>query len=732
MIAAVYIDSTSAAVDKVFDYEVPEDLINIIKPAMRVVVPFGKGNKPCQAFVVDTSEHSRPDIKLKMISRAVDSAPVIPLYLLKLAEYLREEYFCTYNEALRIILSNVTASSSVRKKDEYIAPKSGILLSEALEKTRSNAVRQRELLRIIYENGSMSRGELSQYAGAGADSLKKLQQLDLIEIYEPEKKQEPLREKIMLNEDQQSAVQEFLAHVNEPSAKYLLYGVTGSGKTEVYFKMFEHFVEKGRQCLLLVPEISLTPQMIELTAGRFRAETAVIHSRLTPSERHSAFLKVRSGEAKIILGARSALFMPFSDLALIVVDEEHESSYKSSQTPRYDAVAVANKICGLTGAQLVLSSATPSIESFYKAQNGAYRLLVLPKRAGGSELPKVSIADMRKEMYSGNRTPISNALNAAVSDRLNKGEQVLLFLNRRGHSTYVFCRSCGYTEMCTSCSVALTYHESSSTLICHYCGHKRKVPSVCPECGSEKIKYMGTGTEKIQKQVEAMFPKARVSRLDSDTASKKGVYEEVLGAFSRGESDILIGTQMIVKGLDFRNVTLVGILLADVSLNFPDINSASKTFQLTSQAAGRAGRRGVQGEVIIQTYQPQNQTLVYSSLHNYEGFYAYDIAHRKQFGYPPFTEVLGIFIAHEDESICISDAGKIFEEMKLTAAQSSAKIYNPAPAYIQKLKGKYIYHILALYDSDSSFKKDLRMRYNGLKKGSASSIFAEVNPVTLL
>jgi primosomal protein N' (replication factor Y) len=445
--------------------------------------------------------------------------------------------------------------------------------------------------------------------------------------------------------------------------KFLLFGVTGSGKTHVFFEMFDDVLKQGKQCLLLVPEISLTPQMMALVKSRFPQTVAIMHSKLTPAQRYAEFLKIKRGEARIVLGARSAVFMPFKELGIIVVDEEHENSYKSSQSPRYDTIEVANKIADLTGCDLVLASATPSTETYYRAMLGEYRLLTLPKRVNDIPMPVIAIADMREELRNGNRTPVSRMLADSIAEKLARHEQTLLFLNRRGYNTYVFCRSCGAIEMCPHCEVSLTYHKNSDSLICHYCGYKKKISKTCPSCGSDKIKLMGTGTEKIQKSIEEMFPQARVMRLDSDVATQRGAYEKVLGSFARGEADILIGTQMIVKGLDFDNVTLVGILLADASLNFPDINAAARTFQLTSQAAGRAGRREKQGRVIMQTYAPENETLVYCARHDYEGFYAYDIAHRRKMDYPPFSEVIGMFVASEDIEACMKDCEYIYKRL---------------------------------------------------------------------
>lgn len=813
MFAQVYIDNNATAIDQTFDYRIPENLMELLKPAMRVIVPFGKGNKLCQAFVVcinDVTEYD--ENKLKFIKELIDIEPIIPSYLVDTAMFLRDNYFCTYAEAIRTVLPSMDkivykvsyslenesnsfeneqekevydifsfkkeiTIQNIRTKtgldidvikkilasflkreiisskeefvsqgheqfDEYVCLiNEDVPLEDYLSIIGSRAKKQREIVEYLFERSQpVLKSDLLKETGTANAMLLKLQELSLIKIIQKNretsnKNEQKNGKEFELTDDQKNALQIFKKHLNEKNKKYLLFGVTSSGKTQVYFKMFEEMLKQGKQCLLLVPEISLTPQMMRLVTSHFAEGVAIMHSKLSATERYGEFLKIKKGEAKIVLGARSALFMPFKDLGIIVVDEEHETSYKSSQSPRYDTVETANKISDITGCTLVLASATPSIESYYNGLNEIYEIIRLPKRINDISMPIVSITDMRKELYNGNRSPISRALNKKIADRLEKKEQTVLFLNRRGYNTYVFCRSCGYIEKCPNCEVSLTYHIDSGTLICHYCGHKKQVPQLCPECHSQKIKYMGTGTEKIQQHVQSLFPDARVLRLDSDTARSKGAYERILNQFACGDADILIGTQMVVKGLDFDKVTLAGILLADTSLNFPDINAACRTFQLVSQAAGRAGRRQVKGEVILQTYLPNDPTLVYCSNHDYEGFYQYDIAHRQKMCYPPFTEIAGIFNANEDLNACIADSNEIYQKVKSLIEGNEfhdVKLYEPAPAFIQKLKNKYIYHMLVRYEKGSMFKKYLRDEYNQIKLSVKSNVFVEINPITLL
>ncbi len=813
MFAQVYIDNNATAIDQTFDYRIPENLMELLKPAMRVIVPFGKGNKLCQAFVVCVNETTDYDEnKLKFIKELIDIDPIIPSYLVDTAIFLRDNYFCTYAEAIRTVLPSMdkivykvsyylkTESSGfenaqektvyelfssrkeisvqhirtktgldidvikkilasflkrgvISSKEEFVAQgheqfdeyvcliNEDVPLEDYLSIIGSRAKKQREIIQYLFEGKQpILKSELLKETGTSNGMLLKLQELSLIKIIQKtretsRKNKQKSGKEFELTADQKNALQIFKKHLNEKNKKYLLFGVTSSGKTQVYFKMFEEMLKKGKQCLLLVPEISLTPQMMRLVMSHFTEGVAIMHSKLSATERYGEFLKIKKGEAKIVLGARSALFMPFKDLGIIVVDEEHETSYKSSQSPRYDAVETANKISDITGCTLVLASATPSIESYYNGLNEIYEIIRLPKRINDISMPIVSITDMRKELYSGNRSPVSRILHKKIADRLEKKEQTVLFLNRRGYNTYVFCRSCGYIEKCPNCEVSLTYHIDSGTLICHYCGYKKHVPQLCPECKSPKIKYMGTGTEKIQQHVQSLFSDARVLRLDSDIAKSKGAYERILNQFASGDADILIGTQMVVKGLDFDKVTLAGILLADTSLNFPDINAACRTFQLVSQAAGRAGRRQVKGEVILQTYLPNDPTLVYCSNHDYEGFYQYDIAHRQKMCYPPFTEIAGIFAANEDLNACIADSNEIYQKIKSLVEGNEfhdIKLYEPAPAFIQKLKNKYIYHMLVRYEKGSIFKKYLRDEYNQIKLSVKSNVFVEINPITLL
>lgn len=817
--AKVFIDSSSQASDRIYEYRVPDHLCDAVRPAMRVGVPFGMGNRHTQAFVVSLSETSDFDpSRLKDIVYIADTEPAVPDYLAETAVFLHDRYFAGYGDAVRCI---VPAADKLKRRVSYmrepsasreefvkgpdrelrealwnvlppgkeltlqtlktkpglvsdrlvpvlsVLKKQGLILSNeefipehsdryddyvSLTGTEENtledylmivgrrAVKQQDIVRYLYEKQvPVLKSTLLKETAASSSSLDSLLENNLVLI---EKKlrirgsdtaEYELKPAPPLTPDQAAALDRYLS---EPQgSRFLVYGVTGSGKTNLFFEMFDDMLKKGKQCLLLVPEISLTPQMMRLVRERFGNTAAIMHSKLTQTERLTEYQKIKRGEARIVLGARSALFMPFRDLGIIIIDEVHESSYKASGSPRYDAIETAEFIADRTGATLVFASATPSTDIYYRAMKGELILLTLPKRVNGTVMPKIDIVDMREELRNGNRSPISEILQEKIRDRLEKKEQTLLFLNRRGYNTYVFCRSCGYIEMCPNCSVSLTTHATSNTMQCHYCGYTKPIPHICPECGSDKIRFMGTGTEKIQSAVQQMFPQAKVLRLDADTATGANM-QNILEGFSKGDGDILVGTQMIVKGLDFDNLTLVGILLADSSLNFPDINAAAKTFQLTTQAAGRAGRREKPGEVIMQTYKPQAPTLAYAAVHDFEGFYSYDIEFRRDNDYPPFSEIVGFFCAHEDEGRCISDSDAVHDRIEKLMQQFGGEeritLYRSAPAFIQKLKNKNIRHILLKVEPNGSFLKVLRKNYDNIRKGLASYIYVEISPVTLL
>ncbi len=809
MIVSVFIDNISIAGDKIYDYLVEDNLAEDIEIGKRVLVYFGVSKYPISALIVEIKEESEYKKGLKKIISILDKKPIIPFYLIEVVKYMRDQYFCTYNEALKSVIPSlekvkkiehysmvgeylqvekhrdildIIKSRNGKATADYISKKLNIqkvdllkilkkldkeeiislqvefkvkedkikMLSiskdmdreEILGKIRKNALKQLNVIEYLSKNKEEEYFTLLKEADCDKSTVDRLQALGFINVFYKSKELfdyediKSEKKNILLNKEQKEAVNTYI-NTYEKNKKFLLFGVTGSGKTEVYKEMFKDMIKKGKQCLFLVPEISLTPQMMKNIYSEFGGEVAIMHSKLTPAKRIEQWNMVRSGRAKVVLGARSAIFMPFKDLGLIVIDEEHENSYKSSSTPRYETVNLANYISDLTGCNLVLGSATPSVESYYKSKKGVYTLLKIANRANGKDFPPCHIVDMSYEIRNGNKKPLSRKLQEEVKKRLDKKEQVILFINRRGHSTYVFCRSCGYIEKCPNCDVSLTYHKGYHKISCHYCGYSKIPEKICPECSSDKIKFLGTGTEKIEVLVKELFPEARVLRMDYDTTRNKGSLEKILEDFSKERADILIGTQMVVKGLDFQNVTLVGILLADSSLNFPDINSPQRTFQLCTQAAGRAGRASKEGAVIMQTYEVKNKTLVYSSIYDYESFYAYDIQYRYYKNYPPFSEIMGIFTAYEEEEVAKKDGYYIHKKIENIIKENNINdkdvmLYAPTGAFIQKLKNKYIIHVLIRYNVDSKIKKILREEFSSIKTEVKSSVFVEINPVTLL
>ncbi len=489
--------------------------------------------------------------------------------------------------------------------------------------------------------------------------------------------------------------------------RFLLHGVTGSGKTEVYLRAIQEVLAKGKEAIVLVPEISLTPQMTSRFKARFGPLVAVMHSALSSGEKYDEWRKIRRGEVKVVVGARSAIFAPFENIGIIILDEEHEGTYKQEDTPRYHAREVAIKRAEYYNCPVILGSATPSLESYARATKGVYTLLTLMKRAKNQALPEVAIVDMRKELKSGNRSMFSVALAEALRKRLEAGEQSILFLNRRGFSSFVLCRDCGTTVECPNCDISLTYHRANERLKCHYCGHEERVPLICPECESEHIRFFGTGTQKVEEEIANLFPEARVIRMDVDTTRRKGSHERLLRQFSEGKADILLGTQMIAKGLDFPNITLVGVLAADTTLHLADFRAAEKTFQLMTQVSGRAGRHELPGEVFIQTYSPEHYAIELAKEHHYEPFYNLEMAARRQYGYPPFYFVTLIQFTHEDV-LKVADYASRAATFLQSNLSPDTVIIGPTAAAISRVNNRYRYQCLLKYKKEPKLTETLQ------------------------
>ncbi len=539
-----------------------------------------------------------------------------------------------------------------------------------------------------------------------------------------------------LTDEQQAALEQIRPELKKKKTSvFLLNGVTSSGKTEVYLRAAADTLKAGRDVIVLVPEISLTPQTMGRFVSRFGKETvALMHSRLTKAQRYLQWMRARNGEARIIVGARSAIFAPFADTGLIIIDEEHESSYKSDQTPKYDTISTAMMRSRLSGATVILGTATPSIVSKYRADTGYYREIRLRQRHNRTPLPHISIADMREELREGNRSVFSRELYRKMRESLDQGRQTILFLNRRGYSSFISCRSCGYVVKCSLCGISMTYHKASGMAECHYCGRSVPVPETCPECGSQYIRYFGAGTEQLEEAASVLFPDASVARLDLDAVKKKGESQKILNAFRRGKSNILVGTQLVAKGLDFHNVGVVGIVAADVSLNIPDYRAAETTWQLIVQAAGRSGRGEDPGEVVIQTYSPDDRTILTAAAGDYDTFYRGEIELRRLSGYPPFTNIIRLVFSGEQENSVAEEANHVYHEMERSGFPLEGEIFQPQPAYMFHLNGKYRYQILI--KSPVSRTKNYIKMVSEIKKMRSSrsskvNMVAELDPYSL-
>ena len=619
----------------------------------------------------------------------------------------RTEYILRCLQEKKVVrLRQKTTRSTYKKEKRYVSlTENEELLAEVKEKAEKDKrlAGQLRVLSAISQEESISVDELKEKASVTDSPIHTLLQKGVLveqrrqekrdvfqlEDYTPTQPFYPTPEQAqalaLLREEEQK----------EGKRPILLHGVTGSGKTEIYMQLIEHVIMEGKQAIVLVPEISLTPQIMERFISRFGKRVSVTHSRLSLGERLDQWRKARDGEISIIIGPRSALFMPFSNLGVIVMDECHESSYISDVTPKYHTREVARKLSELTGALLVMGSATPDIDSYHRAVTGEFLLLQLKERTKGSRLPEVFVTDMRKELEEGNRSAFGLPLQQAIRENLEKGQQTMLFLNRRGYSTFVSCRKCGEVLTCPSCNVSYTYHASDKALVCHYCGKEVPVPKTCPSCGSHYIRYFGTGTQKIEEETRRLFPEASVLRMDSDTTTGKNGHARILELFGKGKADILIGTQMIAKGHDFPNVTLVGILAADLSLNLGTYQAAENCFQLITQAAGRAGRGELPGQVFIQTYQPENHAIRMAAAQDYEGFYQEEILLRQAMEYPPFSHIFSVLITGEMEQEVILAAQRLGAFMNHYAERAGCTVVGPAPAPLPKFRGEFRWQIFA-------------------------------------
>ena len=715
----VIVDISVNSLDRIFQYRVPEELLDAVTVGCQVNVPFGSGNRRRQAYVIGVDTVLAYDAsKIKDIL-GVTKAPAATGQLIALADWMHERYGCTMAQALKTVLPVKKSVKEVKRTAYFLADREGAQqLLEKSRKSRREKARVR-LLEAMLKEGCMSKETVTGVLQISASTMKSILQTGVIREETSQVYRNPVRQRldgwqeVCLNDEQMNAVTSIWQnaaicreHWSREQGMHLLYGITGSGKTEVYMALMEKVLNEGRQIIVLIPEISLTLQTVSRFYARFGSQIAVMNSRLSAGERYDQYMRAKRGEASVMIGPRSALFTPFDRLGLIIIDEEHESAYQSEIVPRYQAAEVAARRAEMSGALVVLGSATPSVAVYQKAREGMIGLHRLTQRARtGSRLPDVKVVDLREEFRMKNRGILSQSLHEAMDACLKRGDQMMLFLNRRGYAGFVSCRSCGYVVKCRHCDVSMTVHHHT-LLKCHYCGSEQPMPRVCPSCGSPYIAGFGVGTQKVEEFVQKEFPEARILRMDRDTTSGKDDMGRILQTFSEGGADILIGTQMIVKGHDFANVTLVGILAADLSLFAGDYQSSERTFQLLTQAAGRAGRGDRPGEVIIQTYQPEHYCIQTAAAQDYDSFYSQEIRFRQMLHYPPDRQMM-VMLAEGEHDQQTGQAVQKLREIAGEADFEAVEFIGPSRAGIAKAKDLYRY---TMYMKHQDIKELMRLR----------------------
>lgn len=723
--AQIIIQISHSDIDKVFCYKVPNDLK--VELGMRVKIPFGKGNKLIEGYIIGfCNEADIDDSKIKYINNVCDNYPIFTQEMIDLAKWMQNKYYCTLTDCLQCIMPAGIDIKEIQIK--YASLNSQSEIDKKLTKA------QLQIIDLLKTNKSMSVSEIKKILKISDSPINTLSKNKFINIdyYNKSIYQIPkVLQTLPLNPtpEQDYIINSIKQSMdNQKAETFLIHGITGSGKTEIYLQLIQYTLDIGKQAIVLVPEISLTPQTVSRFAGRFGTRIAVTHSKMSLGERLEQWNRARAGEADIMIGPRSAVFAPFKNLGIIIIDEEHEITYKSENTPKYSAKEVAQKRCTLTNSKLILGSATPSIETYYQAMQNNFKLFEIKERPKNNILPQINIIDMRTELSNGNRSIFSEILLQNIANNLDKKEQTILFLNRRGHSTFVSCRKCGYVAKCTDCSIAYTYHQHNSKLMCHYCGKTVNIPTICPKCGSKYIKYFGVGTQKVEEEIKKLFPNASVMRMDMDTTTKKHSHEQILKSFLDGEIDILIGTQMIAKGHDFPKVTLVGVIAADLSLNSNDFRGAEITFQLLTQVSGRAGRTELLGNVFIQTYNPESYAICLSKSQDYKKFYDEEIALRKLLYYPPFCNIFIFLITGEDEKNVILTSNKLIDILRYYNKKDKFELLGPAPANILKIKKQYRWKIIIKCLEEERLKSYSVYCYNKLKQlGISSDINISLN-----
>lgn len=804
-IARVAVENTVFSFDKEFSYAVPDALRAVCKAGMRVLVPFGRGNRKRQGIITEIVTEETDG--LKEILSLTDSEPVLSPDMLKVAFFMKEHYFCTLYDAVKTMLpaginyrvttvygANPLGDEQTESLDdeqrriydylllkrkpvkaEALTEAFGLSDTETFEKMAESGVlyksdeafrrindavtkmvavnpnadaesvsltpKQSEVFDLITMSGSVSVKEIRYFTGVSASVIDSLCKKGLVHLYDEEvfridsRRADSALPPVVLSDEQQRACDSLYDEYSDVKPHVsLLYGVTGSGKTSVFIKLIEMVIEDNRGIIVMVPEISLTPQFVSLFSQHFGDKIAVFHSALSLGERLDEYKRVKRGLAKIVIGTRSAVFAPFKNIGLIIMDEEQEYSYKSESSPRYHARDIAKFRCAQNNALLVLSSATPSIETYFYAQSGRYSLNTLPNRYGTAVLPQVVTADMNLEMQNGNTTGFSEVLLKNIEYNLEHGRQSILLLNRRGHNTFVTCRTCGEPLTCPNCSISLTYHSRNNRLMCHYCGYSIPFTDECPTCHSRSLRFGGTGTQKAESDISALFPSARILRMDTDAASSKASYEKMITAFANGDYDILVGTQMVAKGLDFPNVTLVGVLNTDHMLYADDYRSYERSFSLLTQVVGRSGRGREKGMAVIQSYTPDNLIIAMAAKQDYDAFYNTEINVRKAMLYPPFADICLVGFVGENQGETLKTARGFLQDF-ITLAKNEypnmpLRVLGPSPALVVKVSNKFRYKLIIKCKNNSEFRKllsTLLVKYGSSREHNKVTAYADMN-----
>lgn len=742
-IAKIAVSGIPFRLDRPFDYAIPLDMKEKVQPGVRVEVPFTRANRRTEGIVLALAPIGAYE-KLKPISEVLDETPILTQAQIKLALWMHERFFCTVYEAVKAMLpAGLWFKNGKRRvSDKYVTMAALAVpaeeAAEAAEQKRRRAPQQSELLRTLCAIGRAALPDLREFTGASLQSVRALRDAGLISLEDvpvyrrpeaPEGERQPLPK---LNSEQTKAFKGILKLAGGKKASgALLFGVTGSGKTTIYIRLIAEMRRRGKTAILLVPEIALTPQMLRTFSSHFGDDIAVLHSSLSAGERLDEWRRIKNGEAGVVIGTRSAMFAPAEDLGIIIIDEEQEDSYKSENAPRYHARDVAKFRCAQDNALLLLGSATPDVESRWRAEQGSYAYFTLSRRFNEQSMPSVEIVDMKRELRRGNGSSISERLRSEISENLERGEQSILFLNRRGANKLITCVDCGFTYSCPNCSVSLTYHSFSRRLMCHHCGYTQRLDEHCPECGGT-LKYVGTGTQKLEEELHELFPDTPVLRMDTDTVAPAGGHDMLLERFQTERIPIMVGTQMVTKGLNFENVTLVGVISADQSLYAGDYRATERTFSLITQVVGRSGRFEKPGRAVIQTFTPENETIRQAARQDYESFYRAEIELRRLQALPPFTELLCITMSGREESLVLGCAAKARDELlDATRSESGVRVLGPAPLSVLRVNNNYRYRVTLCAPPGRGLRRfvaDIVARYSSDKQFRGVSVYADTNP----